>query len=293
MTSNNLPDNKSVTGDSRTSSKPESRLFLALWLIIIAISSALYFSNVATPGVPLAGGVWMIPAGKIILQGVDLFQGQIPDVGWTRQETGTMIWLIISYIICPGMFLFGWRGISLLPSKDKLPWMASAEFVVGGALTLCYLIPSPYFATKQVHVSTSMRETQAAYSLSDMIANDLSEMGFQIRERYILSNVGREGPRRWGVVTETGGRERPLTLADLPASSSRASRMFHLQYFPNISYGTTMDHASHDTVSTIVAIGNQPGENHDFVNNNNARGLIQRKMVVTPHTMELEYSKEN
>ncbi|HLF19846.1 MAG TPA: hypothetical protein VI704_03560 [Bacteroidota bacterium] len=142
--------------------------------------------------VPMTPFPWVVAAGYTIGDGLSMFSGKVPVPMPMSGRIIVMISLLVTFVVGPTLFFFGWRHRRLQGEAGRTTPILSLWtllFILGGMLTFSATIPAIPVAIMQRSVSYNLREAQAVQHNKDFIINDLNMIAWNARQYRILPKV--------------------------------------------------------------------------------------------------------
>ena len=291
-----------ATPQSQSTSKKPLKLWVQ-WVIIIVSGIALWtvLSQVQLPSVlenwPLLTSAvsWVVAAGVVISQGIELFSGSIPDLGWQSNYTAILVAILIPLLIAPTLLLLNFRRLILETVDDS--WLPKrlkvvAGFIIGGALCVPLFAFSPYIAYVQVKVYQSMHQSLPIRTNKDALLSDLDDLAFQAQAFYFLPRDLGGGGRTWRNMPASEGTTRDFGLRDLHYTQPVLANIL-ADIMPQSPNRFVVEPITNDTTLIIVGVGNEMGSDPNFVNKDGNKGRLQIRKTITPHSTDIKYDNDS
>ena len=132
---------------------------------------------------------WLVAGRRTIENGLSAFSGKTPGVAAINESARALAALLIGTIICPTIFLLGWRQRRLsADSKDgRSPLSLPVVFYGLCTATTLYMSAAGLpMAVSGEMARASLRAAQAVQTNRDAIIGEISMLSSKAREHYVL-----------------------------------------------------------------------------------------------------------
>ncbi len=235
----------------------------------------------------------IIAIGSIVSQGIELFNGTIPDLSWNKTHLLALLALLISMFITPTLFVINWRRY-LSADASLRESISIRKTLIGltiGAMCVPVFIITPYLVFRQVQTGQSMYRSYTLSSNKDAITADLAYLAFKAQALYVVpQNLGGTGGH-WKNIPIPDGTTRDLTFDDLQYKES-PENIFVKGLLPQ-SQNKFILEVVNDTTLIITGIGSTQTENANFRNKDGQKGKIQVTQTITPNNYYGEIITDN
>jgi hypothetical protein len=170
---------------------------------------------------------WIVATGKTIANGLAEFSGKVPEMPSASLQVTALAGLLLTFVICPTVFLFRWREKRLsgnVLGRSRPLTISSLVYGFCQVITLFFAIGIIPFAVLQHSSQESMRTNHAIQSDKDRIINAISLIATSLRQYRILpkSEGGGQGSFR-GFSLPVGFTQNRTAMFSVIASNDTAS----------------------------------------------------------------------
>ena len=183
---------------TKTENHEISQVFLwqisLLTLVVIAVivySTRYFYSERSSPVQDTQTLLlpWLVAARHTLENGLDAFSGKSPKAVGMNEIARALAALLIGSIVCPTVFLLGWRRrrLSYNPEKRRPPLSLSVTFYGLCTAVTVYIAASMFPITVSSElVRTSLRVEQGVQSNRDAIISEINELARNAYQFYLL-----------------------------------------------------------------------------------------------------------